>query len=298
MRKPIAKLVLLFAMFGVSLGSTFAQTTYQTPPKSIADLVNAPSTPSVVWSKSGDWMMLLERAGNPSIEDLAQPELRIAGLRINPASSGPSRSGSVENIKIRMTQGGEEIQIKGLPSNPKMNGFSLSKDDKYVAFTQTEATGISLWVIDLSTYEARKLTDNILNEVMGGSVAWTPDNQILIKANNPSRGEMPKAPVAPSGPIIQETLGDAAPSRTYQDLLANPHDEALFAYFIDSQLMLVNLDGSKKAIGQAGMIKSMEVSPDGSYFLVETIKKPFSYLVPASRFPYDVEIWDKTGKKV
>lgn len=298
MREPIAKLVLLFAIFGVILGSTFAQTTYQTPPKSIADLVNAPSTPSVIWSKSGDWMMLLERAGNPSIEDLAQPELRIAGLRINPATSGPSRSGSVENIKIRMTRSGEEILIKGLPANAKMTGFSLSKDDKYVAFTQTEAKGISLWVIDLATYQASKLTDNILNEVMGGSVAWTPDNQILIKAVNPSRGEIPKAPAAPAGPIIQETSGDAAPSRTYQDLLANPHDEALFAYFIDSQLMLVNLDGSKKSLGQAGMIKSMDLSPDGSYLLVETIKKPFSYLVPASRFPYDVEVWDKTGKKV
>lgn len=275
-----------------------AQTTYQTPPKEIADLVNAPVTPSVVFSKSGDWMMLLERAGNPSIEDLAQPELRIAGLRINPATSGPSRSGSVENLKIRMTKGGEEIQVKGLPSNPKMSGFSLSRDDKFLAFTQTEPTGISLWIVDMASYEARKLTENILNEVMGGSLAWTPDNQILIKAVNPVRGDIPKEPVAPAGPIIQETSGDAAPSRTYQDLLANPHDEALFAYFINSQIMLINLDGTKKPIGPAGMIKSMDLSPDGSYMVVETIKKPFSYLVPASRFPYEVDVWTKTGQKI
>lgn len=275
-----------------------AQTSYQTPPKEIADLVNAPITPSVVFSKSGDWMMLLERAGNPSIGDLAQPELRIAGLRINPATSGPSRSGSVENLKIRMTRGGEEIQVKGLPSNPKMSGFSLSRDDKFLAFTQTEPTGISLWVVDMTSFQARKLTENILNEVMGGSFAWTPDNQILINAVNPTRGEIPKAPPAPAGPIIQETSGNAAPNRTYQDLLANPHDESLFAYFINTQIMLVNLDGTKKPIGPAGMIKSMDLSPDGSYLIVETIKKPFSYLVPASRFPYDVEVWTKSGQKV
>ncbi len=275
-----------------------AQTSYQTPPKEIADLVNAPITPSVVFSKSGDWMMLLERAGNPSIGDLAQPELRIAGLRINPATSGPSRSGSVENLKIKMTRSGEEIQVKGLPSNPKMGGFSLSRDDKFLAFTQTEAKGISLWIVDLTTFEARQLTENILNEVMGGSLAWAPDNQILIKAVNPNRGEIPKAPAAPAGPIIQETSGNAAPSRTYQDLLANPHDESLFAYFINTQIMLVNLDGTKKPIGPAGMIKSMDLSPDGSYLIVETIKKPFSYLVPASRFPYDVEVWTKSGQKV
>lgn len=123
--------------------------------------------------------MLLERAGNPSIEDLAQPELRIAGLRINPSTTGPSRNGSVENLKIKKTRGGEEIQVKGLPSNPKMGGFSLSRDDKFLAFTQTDPTGISLWIVDMTDFEARQLTENILNEVMGGSLAWTPDNQIL-----------------------------------------------------------------------------------------------------------------------
>src|SRR5690606_25000654 len=88
------------------------------------------------------------------------------------------------------------------------------------------------------------------------------------------------------------------PSRTYQDLLQNPHDEDLLAYFMDSQLFRVDLEGNKRPIGEPGWIKSFDVSPDGSYVLVELIKKPFSYLVPASRFPYDVEIWDAEGKKV
>lgn len=275
-----------------------AQTSYQKPPKSIMDLVNAPSTPSVNFSKNGDWMLLLERADNPSIEDLSQPELKIAGLRINPATSGPSRGRGVENIKVKMTQSGEEKQITGLPSSPNMGDFSLSHDEKYLSFTQTEATGISLWIVDLSTFEARKLTDAIINDVYGNSILWTPDNQLLIKAANPSRGAIPQRPSAPAGPIVQETSGDAAPSRTYQDLLSDPYDEALFAYFMDSQIMLVSLDGSKKPIGPTGMIKGMDLSPDGSYLMVDLIKKPFSYLVPASRFPYDVEIWSKDGNKV
>ena len=280
------------------LPETQAQTTYQKPPKSILDLVNAPSTPSVSFSKDGSWMLLLERADNPSIEDLSQPELRIAGLRINPATSGPSRGRGVENIKVKMTRDGEEKQITGLPSNPNMGDFSMSHDEKYLSFTQTEANGISLWVVDLSTFEAKKLTDAIVNDVYGNSILWTPENQLLVKAANPSRGSIPQKPAAPAGPIIQETTGDAAPSRTYQDLLADPYDEALFAYFMDSQIMLVDLDGSKKPIGPSGMIKGMDLSPDGSYIMVDLIKKPFSYLVPASRFPYDVEIWSKDGKKV
>ncbi len=285
-------------LVGFSNLSVIAQTTYQTPPKAIADLVNAPSTPSVSFSKNGDWMMLLERADNPSIEELSQPELRIAGLRINPATSGPSRGRGIENVKIKMTRGGEEIQIKGLPANPSMGGFVLSKDEKFLAFTQTEANGISLWVVDMTSFEAKKLTDAILNEVSGDAMAWTVENEILIKAINPNRGNIPQKPSAPAGPIIQESTGDASPNRTYQDLLSNPHDEKLFAFFIDSQIMLVDLNGNKKPIGPSGMIKSMDLSPDGKYLMVDLIKKPFSYLVPASRFPYDVEIWDEAGKKV
>lgn len=276
----------------------FSQVTYKTPPKAISDLVNAPSTPSVSFSKDGEWMMLLERADNPSIEELSQPELRIAGLRINPATSGPSRSTGVENIKIRKTKSGEEIQISGLPTKASMGSFSLSKDEKYLAFINTESNGISLWVIDLSTFAAKKLTDGILNDVMGNVLIWTPENQLLVKAVNPARGAMPQAPSAPAGPVVQETSGNAAPSRTYQDLLSNPYDETLFAYFMDSQLQLISLDGSSKTVGPKAMIKSFDLSPDGSYILVDIIKRPFSYLVPASRFPYDVEIWSSTGQKV
>ena len=272
--------------------------TYQTPPKAIADLVNAPITPQASFSRSGEFMLLLERAGNPSIEELAQPELRIAGIRINPATNGPSRGGSVENVKLKNTRSGLEQDIKGLPSSPKLGNFSLSKDEKFVAMTHTSNTGISLWVVDLSTLEAKKLTEEIVNGAYGNAITWTPDNKILLKAVNPSRGNMPKAPLAPAGPIIQETSGNAAPSRTYQDLLTNSHDEALFAYFMDSQLMLVDLSGSKQAVGPSGLISSVDLSPDGNYIMVDLIKKPFSYLVPASRFPYDVEIWDSKGNKV
>lgn len=271
---------------------------YQTPPKAIADLVNAPLTPTVSFSRSGDLMLLLERSDNPSIEDLAQPELRIGGIRINPATNGPSRSGSFYNVIIKNTKTGQQQAIKGLPNNPKLGEISLSKDEKFAAVTNTTNKGISLWVVDLTTYEAKKLTDEIVNATYGSTISWTPDNKILLKAINPNRGQMPVAPLAPSGPVIQETSGNAAPSRTYQDLLSNPHDEALLTYFMDSQLMLIDLQGNKQAVGKSGMIKSVDLSPDGNYIMVDLIQKPFSYLVPASRFPYDVEIWNIQGDKV
>ncbi|EIM77055.1 peptidase S9 prolyl oligopeptidase active site domain-containing protein [Nitritalea halalkaliphila LW7] len=287
-------------MLYLAPAASFAQdkATYQVPPKAIADLVDAPNTPSISFSRDGEMMLVLERAGNPSIEDLAQPELRIAGIRINPATTGPSRTGGVENFKIRKTRSGDEIQVKGLPAKPKLSGFSFSKDEKFLSFYHTEADGVTLWVVDMVTYEAKQLGDLKVNMVYGNATTWTPENTIIVKAVNPKRGTMPQAPLAPVGPNVQETSGNAAPSRTYQDLLTNPYEEDLFAYFMDSQLMEVMLDGSQKPVGAPGMIKGMSLSPDGKFLMVDRIQRPFSYLVPASRFPYDVEVLDRTGKQV
>ena len=68
-----------------------AQDGYQKPPEVISKLIKAPSTPSVSIDSKAEWMLLMERPGYPSIEEVAAPELRIGGTRINPATNGRSR---------------------------------------------------------------------------------------------------------------------------------------------------------------------------------------------------------------
>src|SRR5262249_9491757 len=38
--------------------------------------------------------------------------------------------------------------------------------------------------------------------------------------------------------------------------------------------------------------------PDGKHILVVRSHRPYSYLLPASAFPKDIEVWDRTGKVV
>ncbi|MGI9182798.1 MAG: hypothetical protein ACR2H9_20150, partial [Longimicrobiaceae bacterium] len=57
---------------------------YRVPPKAIADLVDAPPTPAVSLSPDKDWLLLMELPNLPPLSDLAQPELLLAGLRLNP----------------------------------------------------------------------------------------------------------------------------------------------------------------------------------------------------------------------
>ena len=59
-------------------------------------------TPAVIPDSHGDWLILAETALYPSVEELARPEYRIAGLRINPANFAPSRQNFVSNISLKI----------------------------------------------------------------------------------------------------------------------------------------------------------------------------------------------------
>ncbi len=103
----------------------------------------------------------------------------------------------------------------------------------------------------------------------------------------------------PNGPVIQENTGQAAPVRTFQDLLANPHDEALLEYYFTSQLARVPVDGGRATpIGQPGIIGSVSVSPSGEYIQVSRVKRPYSYLAPLFAFAGESEVIDLRGNRV
>ena len=60
----------------------------------------------------------------------------------------------------------------------------------------------------------------------------------------------------------------------------------------------MGLDGATQVIGRRGIHSEISLSPDGKYLLVETIHRPYSYLVPRGRFPYRVEVWNFEGNVV
>jgi len=295
--------IMILGVFCLSKAPMFAQDTseqtYQMPAKVIADLVDAPSTPSVDIDPTNTWMLILERPSLPSISELAQPELRIAGLRINPKTNGPSRSRYFSALKLKKISGGEEVPITGLPEGARIRYVEWSPDGNHIAFLAVEENGQNLWVANVASRKARKLISLRVNSAYRTPFHWVSDNRTLIcRIVLDDHGEPPVAPTVPVGPIMQETTGRKAAARTYQDLLKDTHDEALFEYYLNAQAIQVNLDGKTTPLGSSGLIKRAEPSPDGKYILVETIHRPLSYLVPVRRFPYQVEIWDMKGNVV
>jgi dipeptidyl aminopeptidase/acylaminoacyl peptidase len=298
--KPIFPLIAFLAISVLS----FAQRglTYQTPPKAIADLADAPLTPLVSVNAAGEWMLLLERPGYPSIEELAQPELKLAGLRINPRTNGQSRSGSYNGLRLKNVQTGQEAPVAGLPDNPQVEHVNWSPDGKQIAFTITRPYGIELWVAGVDNKRAKKLTDAVLNAAMGGlPYAWLSNSRsLLARLIHEDRSEPTVRSLIPTGPVIQETDGGKAPVRTYQDLLKDLHDEVLFEYYCTSQLAIITTDNAELTpIGSPAIYSTVSPSPDGNYTLTGTINRPYSYIVPFYRFPvtYDI-IALPSGEKV
>jgi dipeptidyl aminopeptidase/acylaminoacyl peptidase len=276
-----------------------ASVTYQTPPQVIVDILDAPPPPTTDLSPTKDTLALIERASMPSLSELAQPVLRLAGRRINPRTNGPHRTQLARNITLKGIADGSERKVT-LPPNPALSWIGFSADGKRFAFTQQRDTGIELWVGDTATGQAKSLTAAQLNASLGTPCSFVGEGQsLLCMFVSPSRGNVPATPAVPPGPNVQEHRGTTAPVRTYQDLLTSAHDEALFDYYATSQLALVDAaTGQRTPVGSPAIFEMAEVSPDTNYIAVTRIHRPYSWLVPYTNFPATIEVWDRKGTVV
>jgi dipeptidyl aminopeptidase/acylaminoacyl peptidase len=284
---------------------------YQRPSKAVEDVLNAPPTPALILNPDRTYAVQGQPVRNPPIAELAQPMLRLAGLRINPRTNGLHNTTFNSSLMLRKVPEGTEIRVD-LPPNPKLGPAHWSSDGRHFAFTNSTQAGTELFVGDV-TGKAHKLEGVRINGVMGGGFAgggrggagsgpsdvqWIPDGKsLLVMLVKPNRGPAPAEVTVPAGPHVQESLGGAHGSPTLEDMLQNPHDEDLFEYYATSQLAFVDLATSKVTlVGKAGIIDSAQISPDGKNLLVTTVHRPFSYLLAYRSFPREIEVWDRTGK--
>ena len=295
---------IIFSLMLMGVLKTLGQEslTYQIPSKEIYDLVDVSLAPSVVMDDAKNFMIFLYRDTYKSIEDLSSEELRLAGLRIDPKTNIGSRITYYNNLKIQdlRTDPVSLIQVTGLPNKPKLTNITFSPDQKKIAMTQTTALGVEVWYIDLSTFAAKRLTEPKANANLGQVIHWFKDSErLLVKMIPKDRATLinPKSAI-PSGPTVSVSDGQEAPNRTYQDLLKNKNDEYNFEQLALSELYKVSLKGSSVPWLGSAMYQDISFSPDGEYIMISAIKRPFSYLVPNSRFPSTRIIYTKEGQEV
>ncbi len=275
----------------------FSQGSYKQPPKEIMDVLNAAPAPGTSVSPARNRIALLEPLRYPSISELAQPMLRIAGSRVNPITNGQHRQPYSVGLKLRNISDGKETTVD-LPSGAKLISPQWSPDGKFIAVGNIVANGIELWIVDTASAKAEKVKGVFINTAFGG-YSWENAHTLSATLVPAKRRLAPEYQnITPSEPAIQETAGRTGAVQTFQDLLKNPNDERLYEYYATSQLALIEANGKVREIGTPAIFNNANFSPDGKYILVERVERPFSYQFPASRFPRRVEVWDLNAKTV
>ncbi|HJW44461.1 MAG TPA: hypothetical protein VJ463_08390, partial [Geothrix sp.] len=282
----------------MSLALAAQPTPYQKAPKAIQAVLGAPGTPALLASPKGDRFLLAEYERNPTIRELAQPMARLAGLRFNPVTRGPHSPQKLKSLALQKVAGGPAKPI-ALPPGVGLGQPHWSPDGTRFVLLGAGRNAMELWVGEAGTGKLRQIQGVKLNAILGSPIDWLADGSLLCKVVPSGQGAAPAAPEVPQGPRIQENEGKAAPAPTYQDLLQNAHDEDRFEFLGQAQLVRVDLAGGQTtAIGKPGLYAGVQPSPNGKLLLVSRIRRPFSFLVPASQFPVREEVWDLAGKLV
>ncbi|MPQ58509.1 S9 family peptidase [Duganella sp. FT27W] len=286
-----------------------SDTGYRLPPEPLQAIVDAPRAPALSLSPRRDTAAVVQTPALPGIAEVAQPELKLAGLRINPRTCAGSRFSFGTGLSLLDIASHEENAIAGLPPDLRLSDLSWSPDQRHLAFTHValndgvggvgEDTGaVELWLVDIAARRARKLSPQPLSAVLTRGFNWLPDSSGLLVHWRPvGIGKPPQASGVPAGPILQDSEADGAVRqlRTYQDLLRNEDDARLFEYYITVQMVLLSLDGKARPIGEPGQFSRTSVAPGGEYLLTQSVTRPYSYIVTASSFGERVEVRDLHG---
>lgn len=296
---------------------------YREPSEVLKRLFLPPKTPSLTLSSDYRWLMYTGQPPLPSIQVLAWPEEKLAGLRFDPVLLAPSRLEFSFDLKAQAlttssTSDAVPPELTDIPLPPDSEGIRYLRfnpnppeyaQQQFVFCSKRQNQPLlEVFVCNLTrdndweVHPVPALQNRRLNFVNGCAYQFTSDGTSLLCKVVPQDhpAQPPDEPPVPLGPSIQRVAPGAkkAPGRTYQDLLKNPHDEDKFRYFLTTELLKVDLRDVRYATAtvvpqsKGGFLSlGMESSPCGRYLLVESITE-LSYSVPLRRFGKDVLVWD------
>lgn len=295
----------LFCATGLAhLNAYASDSRYQLPAPELQALVDAPRGPEFRLGPLNKTGLLMSIPALPSIAEVAQPELKLAGLRVHPRLRAASRSSFSDGLSLLDIATGKTRKVAGLPAKVRIADMAWSADEKWLAFSCWTQSGVQLWLLDVKAAAARRLIDEKLNAVTGSGFSWIngegkAGDQLLVRLLPRWQTAPPRESAIPKGPNLQETRGGKlAQTRTYPDLLRTPHDADMLDWQLRTQLAVVSLDGQVRRFGPVMTISKVQSSPDGKWVLTTQIKRPYSYQLPLERFGQLIEVWNINGKKL
>lgn len=271
---------------------------WRRPPEAIARVIDAPPTPWIVAGPNVRWLLLVEHPALPSLEDLARPMLRLAGLRIDPSADARHQTSFGTALRLRDREGVLEREVE-LPAGRRITAVRWSHDGVHFACTLVGGAGTELAIGDVRDARLEVAVER-LHAVFGEGFEFAPDGRRMVVSRvPPDRGAAPAPPDVPEGPSVQETAGTVTPLRTYADLLRDARDEALFEHHATCELAELDLATREtRPLGIRGIVLAWDTAPGGGHVLVTRARRPFSYTHDVYGFPQTIEAFDREGSCV
>ena len=232
-----------------------AQAPYKLPPKEVVDARRRPAAAPGRGEPDRGRRPPRGAEAYPPIALLAEPILRLGGVRIVPATGCRQRTFRYTGIQVQPTGGGAALRVP-LPAGARIGLPVWSHDGQRFAFARDLADGVELWIGEAATGAARP------------SPACASTTSSARRSRGPGRErcscgrsrtiarQAPRAPTVPVGPVVEETAGKVSQMATFQDLLRTPHDEDLFEHFARAQLVVVDpAAGTRRPLGDAGALR-------------------------------------------
>ena len=292
----------LVATVSLFCASAPAFADYAVPPPNLLKVLKAPPPPTPSVDPTGQRLLLTTSQTYPSIARVAQPYLKLAGVRLEPRNrsrhdtpGGYGIPSCISDFVLVDIASGKETKVP-LPADACPGVAQWSPDGQHFAFQNVASESVELWLGDASTGQVHKVQGVRLNPIFGSTVQWLDGSKSLLVKLVPERqGAAPSDQDVPSGPDIQESLGGKGESSTYEarDTLTGALDEAQFAYYGASQLAVVEVGSDRvHPVGTPALYNRVDTAPDGVHVLTEAIKPPFSHAVTYQRFAHDVAVLD------
>lgn len=302
---------LLLLIFTVCIGSTLqtadAQSPpdlrehYLTPPDEIGAAVLAPRHKNVsLYNLNPNREVFLNslEEGLSPLADYAKPYYNLGGLQMNPQANRQRyfTTNSTTGLQLIGARSGDNDEIE-TPDDAKISSSEWSPDGTKLAYFAHFDDATHIYVADVASGESRRITQRPVLATLNTSFEWSADGQYIFTVLVPqNRGKEPHKPQTPTTLVVKQTTDKENRLRTYQDLLEGAFEARLLEYHTTGQYARINVEsGDVKNIGEPAMIRDIDVDPSGEYTIVETMQKPFSYIVPVYRFGWVEEIWDLDG---
>ena len=126
---PVVSLTAALTLVVLSCPALYAQSAseaeYRTPAQAIVDVVDILPTPAVSIGPDRNRMLFIQYPSYPPIAELAERELKLAGMRIKPSIDGRSRTTGAVDLALKRLDDETGTEVSGLPADARIENIPL-----------------------------------------------------------------------------------------------------------------------------------------------------------------------------